>query len=84
MKCQALCAYIHGIDGWTAAPCIFGLLPWTRISAGQCVDTVVGMAGTRCNLSMTTRILLNISAHAGNAVPTMAVNVVDRNGNTIW
>ena len=66
------------------APCNFMLLPWMGISAGRCVDTFVGMVGTRCNLSMTTHILLNIGAHAGNGVPAVAVNVVDRNGNTIW
>ena len=84
MKCQALCVYIHGIDGWAAAPCIFSLLPWTGISVGRCVDTFVGMVGTRCNLSTTTCILLNVGTHAGNAVPAMGVNVLDRNGSTIW
>ena len=44
----------------------------------------MGMAGARSNLSMTARILLNVGAHVGNAVPAVAMNVVDRNGNTIW
>ena len=67
-----------------AAPCNFMLLPWTGISASHCVGTFMGMVGTCCNLSMTTRILFNIGAHAGNVVPAVAVNIVDSNGNTIW